>query len=158
MIIAAHCPIGVEKAPHPMSWSSCAFGSEEDLLAKLHTYPNLILWIAGHRHCNAVTAFTSPDAGRPELGFWEVETSSLRDFPQQFRTFEIGLGDDGAVLILAVDVDPVVEDGSPAAISRTYGVAAQQIFDNPIGRLPTGSYNAELLVKLSARMQAKLGR
>ena len=89
MIIAAHCPIGVEKAPHPMSWSSSAFGSEEDLLAKLHTYPNLILWIAGHRHCNAVTAFPSPVADRPELGFWEVETSSLRDFPQQLRTFEL---------------------------------------------------------------------
>ncbi|HEY5169828.1 MAG TPA: hypothetical protein VIK03_10610, partial [Thermoleophilia bacterium] len=64
MIIAAHCPIGIEKAPHPMSWSSSAFGSEDDLLAKLHTYPNLILWIAGHRHCNAVTAFPSPDAAR----------------------------------------------------------------------------------------------
>ncbi len=156
MIIAAHCPIGVEKAPHPMSWSSSAFGSEEDLLAKLHTYPNLILWIAGHRHCNAVTAFPSPDADRPELGFWEVETSSLRDFPQQLRTFEIGLSDD-TISILAVDVDPVVEDGSAAATSRTYGVAAQQIFDNPIGRLPTGSYNAELVVQLSSEMKTRLG-
>ncbi len=157
MIIAAHCPIGVEKAPQPMSWSSSAFGSEEDLLAKLHTYPNLILWIAGHRHCNAVTAFPSPDADRPELGFWEVETSSLRDFPQQLRTFELLRGSDDTVSILAVDVDPVVEDGSPAATSRTYGVAAQQIFDNPIGRLPTGSYNAELVVPLSPEMKAQLG-
>jgi len=158
MVIAAHCPIGVEKAPHPMSWSSSAFGSEQDLLAKLHTCPNLILWIAGHRHCNAVTAFPSPDADRPELGFWEVETASLRDFPQQFRTFEIGLNDDGTASILAVDVDTEVEEGSAAATSRTYGVAAQQIFDNPIGRLPTGSYNAELVVKLPPRMVAKLER
>ncbi len=157
MIIAAHCPVGVEKAPHPMSWSSSAYGSEEELLAKLHAYPNLILWIAGHRHCNAVTAFPSPDADRPELGFWEVETSSLRDFPQQLRMFEILHGGDGTVSILAVDVDPVVEDGSAAAISRTYGVAAQQIFDNPIGRLPTGSYNAELFVPLSSEMAARLG-
>ena len=89
MIIAAHCPIGVEKPPHPMSWSSSAYGTEEDVLAKLHSCPNLILWIAGHRHCNAVTAFPSPDEDRPELGFWEVETASLRDFPQQLRTFEI---------------------------------------------------------------------
>jgi metallophosphoesterase (TIGR03768 family) len=157
MIIAAHCPIGVEKVPGPMSWSSSAFGSEEDLLAKLHTYPNLILWIAGHRHCNAVTVFPSPNADRPELGFWEVETSSLRDFPQQLRTFELLRGDDDTVSILAVDVDPVVEDGSPAATSRTFGVAAQLIFDNPVGRLPTGSYNAELVVPLSREMKARLG-
>ena len=51
----------------------------------------------------------------------------------------------------------MVEDGSPAALSRTYGVAAQQIFDNPIGRLPTGSYNAELVVPLSPEMKARLG-
>ena len=89
MIVAAHCPIGVEKPPHPMSWSSSAYGTEEEVLAKLHACPNVILWIAGHRHCNVVTAFPSPDESRPELGFWEVETASLRDFPQQLRTFEI---------------------------------------------------------------------
>ena len=158
MIIAAHCPIGVEKAPHPMSWSSSAFGSEDDLLAKLHSCPNLILWIAGHRHRNAVTAFPSPDESRPELGFWQVETSSLRDFPQQLRTFEILHNGDGTVTIVAIDVDPVVEDGSPAATSRTYAVAAQQLFENPVGFAPTGAYNAELVVPLSATMSANLGR
>ena len=125
---------------------------------RLHTYPNLILWIAGHRHRNPVTAFTSPDADRPELGFWEIETSSLRDFPQQFRTFEIARHGDDTVSILTTDVDPAMEDGSPAAISRTYAVAAQQIFNNPVGLLPTCSYNAELMVRLSPTMQAELNR
>ncbi|HET6494196.1 MAG TPA: TIGR03768 family metallophosphoesterase, partial [Thermoleophilia bacterium] len=156
--IAAHCPIGVEEAGSPMAWSSSAHGSEADLFAKLHTCPNLILWIAGHRHRNIVTAFKSPDADRPELGFWEIETSSLRDFPQQLRTFEIVRNSDGTVSILTVDVDPVVEDESPAATSRTYAVAAQQIFNNPIGLLPTCSYNAELVVQLSPEMQARLPR
>ncbi len=156
MIIAAHCPIGVEKAPAPMSWSSSAYGTEEELFARLHAHPNLILWVAGHRHRNAVTAFPSPDPARPELGFWEVETSSLRDFPQQLRTFEIVRNTDDTVSILAVDVDPIVEDGSPAATSRTYGIAAQQIFDNEICWLPTGSYNAELVVPVSAEMRERM--
>jgi hypothetical protein len=158
MIIAAHVPIGVEPAGSPMGWGSSAYGSEEEFIAKLHTYPNLILWIAGHRHRNPVTAFKSPDADRPELGFWEVETSSLRDFPQQFRTFEIVRNSEDTVSILTTDVDPVVEDGSPAATSRTYAVAAQQIFNNPIGLLPACSYNAELVVQLSPQMQAALAR
>jgi metallophosphoesterase (TIGR03768 family) len=158
MIIAAHIPIGVEAAGSPMGWGSAACLSEEELIAKLHTYPNLILWMAGHRHRNIVTALTSPDGDRPELGFWEIETSSLRDFPQQFRTFEIVRNSDNTVSILTTDVDPEVQDGSLAATSRTYAVAAQQIFNNPIGLLPTCSYNAELVTQLSPEMQAKLNR
>jgi metallophosphoesterase (TIGR03768 family) len=158
MIIAAHIPIGVEEAGSPMGWGSAACVSEAELIGKLHTYPNLILWIAGHRHRNPVTALASPDADRPELGFWEIETSSLRDFPQQFRTFEIVRNSDDTVSILTTDVDPTVEDGSPAATSRTYAVAAQQIFNNPIGLLPTCSYNAELVLQLSPAMRATLNR
>ena len=156
MIVAAHVPIGVEAAGSPMGWGAAACVSENELIAELHAYPNLILWLAGHRHRNAVTAFTSPDPGHPELGFWEIETASLRDFPQQFRTFEIVRRSDDTVAILTTDVDPAVEDGSPAATSRSYAVAAQQIFDNPIGLLPTGSYNAELVVPLSADMRTKV--
>jgi hypothetical protein len=55
-------------------------------------------------------------------------------------------------------VDTAVSDGEPAATSRTYAVAAQQIFANPIGLLPTGSYNAELVVPLSPAMRRLLDR
>ena len=158
MIVAAHCPIGVEPAGSPMGWGSSACVSEEELMARLHSHPNLILWLAGHRHRNIVTAFESPDAGRPELGFWEIETSSLRDFPQQFRTFEILRNSDDTVSIVTTDVDPAIADGSPAALSRTYAVAAQQLFTNPLGLLPSCSYNAELVVQLSPDMRARLAR
>ena len=158
MIIAAHVPIGVETAGSPMGWGSSAYGTEAELIAKLHTYPNLILWIAGHRHRNIVTALPSPDADRPELGFWEIETSSLRDFPQQFRTFEIVRNSDDTVSILTTDVDTAAEDGSPAARSRTYAVAAQQIFKNQLGLEPACSYNAELVAQVSPEMQAALAR
>ena len=96
--------------------------------------------------------------GRPELGFWEVETASLRDFPQQLRTFEILRNGDDSVTIRAVDVDTVVEDGSPAATSRTYGVAAQQLFGNDVGCPPSGAYNADLVAPLSASMREALRR
>lgn len=162
MVIACHVPIGVEKPGANMSWWSGAYVSEEALFAKLHEYPNLILWMAGHRHFNTVTAFASPDPKRPELGFWQVETSSLRDFPQQFRMFEIVRNSDNTVSILTTNVDPMVEDGSPAARSRSYAVAAHQIIvnstisSNPGSMTPTGSYNAELLVQLTPEMQAKI--
>jgi len=154
MIIAAHIPIGVEPAGTFMGWNPAAPVSEAQLISKLHTYPNLILWIAGHRHANTVTAMKSPDAERPELGFWQIETASLRDFPQQFRTFQIVRNSDSTVSILTTDVDPAVKDGSLAALSRSYAIATQQIF--PKDSLTRVSYNAELVKQLSPEMQAKI--
>ena len=156
MIIAAHIPFGVEPWPSMMGWNPAAFVTETQFIAELQEYPNLILFAAGHRHGNTVTAFPSPDPARPELGFWQVETASLRDFPQQLRIFEIFHNSDGTVSICATNVDPVVQEGSLAAKSRAYAIGAQQIFNNAMPYLPTGAYNAELVVPLTAEMQAKI--
>jgi len=153
MIIAAHIPIGVDPAGSMAGWSLIAPVTESQLIAKLHTYPNLLLWIAGHRHLNQITPFNSTDrVNHPELGFWEVETSSLRDLPQEFRTFEIVRNSDNTVSIITTDVDPAVRAGTLAAQSRSYGVTAQEIFDNRLSP-PEGSANAILVKQLSPEMQ-----
>ncbi len=163
MIIAAHVPIGVEKPESVVGWWSKSIVSEKKLIDKLHTYPNLILWVAGHRHINAITAFKSPDDAHPELGFWQIETSSLRDFPQQFRTFEIVRNSDNTISIFAANVDTAAKEGSLAAISRSYGIAARQIYSEMLSSapelpgFPSGSYNAELVMQLSPDMHAKIG-
>ena len=156
MIISAHIPLDVEVPGDYMGWSSGADVTEDKLVSKLHEYSNLILWASGHRHLNTVTALKSPDASHPELGFWQVETASLRDFPQEFRTFEVVRNTDNTVSIITVDVDPAVKEGSLAELSRKYAVASQQIFKNKLEPMPTGSYNAELVKQLSPEMQAKL--
>ncbi|MFA7418284.1 MAG: TIGR03768 family metallophosphoesterase [Melioribacteraceae bacterium] len=162
MIIAAHIPIGVKMEGILgafIGWSTQAAVSEENLIAKLHTYPNLLMWIAGHRHLNTVTALPSPDIiNQPELGFWVVETSSLREYPQQFRTFEILRNSDNTVSIVATNVDPSVKDRSFAAKSLSYAIAATQIFKMQYNLLPTGSlsYNVELVKQLTPAMQKKI--
>jgi metallophosphoesterase (TIGR03768 family) len=156
MIIAAHIPIRNEPPNSTQLWSSLSPVSEQKLIARLHTYPNLILWISGHVHRNTVTALPSPDPDHPELGFWEVETSSLRDFPQQYRTFEIVRNSDNTVSIFTTDVDPAVRDGTPAAKSRSYAIASLQIFNYTPAPPPSGSYNAELVKQLTPEMQAKI--
>ena len=155
MIVAAHVPIGVDKN----LWDQDSSPSENTLIEKLRTYSNLILWIAGHRHYNTVTPFPSRDpVNHPELGFWEVETSSLRDFPQQFRLFEIVRNSDNTISIVATNVDPSVTPGTPAARSRSYAVAADEIFAGgpPLPYLPSGAYNAILLKQLSPGMAARI--
>ena len=150
MIIAAHVPIGVLDPSNDASWSNYSYRKEDQIIAKLHTYPNFILWIAGHLHLNQVSAFPSPDSSHPEYGFWEVQTSSLRDYPQMFRMFEIYRNSDSTVSIMITDVDPAVSSGSLANLSRSYGVTAQQIFVNQMNPSPNGSYNAELFKTLTA--------
>jgi len=199
MIIAAHVPIGVEPPAANnagrdtyMDWfdnSADPSGMQNavdlaGLLAELHSHPNLLMWIAGHRHVNTVKAFVTDDPARPERGFWHVETSSLHDFPQQFRTFEINLNSDYTVSIVATNADPAVAEGTPAWTARKYAVAAQQIVNNPLnpnfrGADPTVpgypnvldpsialtnagmdtnifSYNAQLFKQLSPAMEAKM--
>ena len=171
MIIAAHIPIGVEAPDSESGWLNNASNAvkEEDLIRELQSHPNIIVWMAGHRHCNTVKAFASTDPNHPENSFWQVETSSLRDFPQQFRLFEIYLNSDYTISIVTTNVDPAIKDKMPAAISRSYAVATQQIvknqqiYQNPptlpdasIRPMPTGSYDAELIKRLSPEMEAKM--
>jgi len=155
MIVAAHVPIGIGS----YMWDTASSPIENALIAKLHTYSNLILWISGHRHYNSVTALPSPDpVNHPEFGFWEVETASLRDFPQQFRLFDIVYNSDNTISIFTTNVDPAVRQEFPAAKSRSYGIAASEIFagDPSAPYLPSGAYNAELVKQLSTEMQVKI--
>jgi hypothetical protein len=151
MIVAAHVPLQFIGANSPISNSN--------LLATLHTYPNLLLWICGHVHINNIIPQPSPYPDRPEYGFWEVETASLRDFPQEFRTFEILRNTDNSISIRVTDIDPEETPGSPADVSRGYAVGAARIFMTPCTSLTdTNSYaqNAELLKLLTPPMQAKI--
>jgi metallophosphoesterase (TIGR03768 family) len=139
MIIACHIPICVTNVGTELEWwlgdSSATTANActiTELVTTLQNSTNLLMWIAGHRHVNTVKAFVSPDATQPEKGFWQVESSSLRDFPQQFRTFEIFLNSDYTVSIEAVNVDIAVAEGTPAAKSRKYAIATQQILQNPL--------------------------
>lgn len=188
MIIAAHVPICVTPKGSFMEWfdnsdNPTSIQNAVDLpglLAELHSHPNLLMWIAGHRHVNVVKAFKSTDATHTAANnFWQVETSSLHDFPQQLRTFEIKLNRDYSISIVTTNVDPAVKQGTPAATARKYAVAAIQIVNSPnmsqvnaplidptdqlaagtdpsIHPMPSGSYNAELFLQLSDEMQAKM--
>lgn len=159
MIIGAHIPIGVCPGT-PMGWlpTEGCFASEKELISQLQAFPNLILWVAGHRHVNNIAAFPSGDPAHPENGFWQVETKSLREFPQQFRTFDIVRNSDNTISVLATCVDPIMKEGSLADIGRSYALGSAQVYGELITPLPTGSdtYNAELILHLTPEMQTKI--
>lgn len=160
MIIACHIPISPQADLFDTAPSTPTFyqpQTETNLLAMLHQYPNLVLLMAGHRHLNVVTPQPSPDPAHPEYGFWEVETPSLRDFPQQFRTWEIFRNSDNTVSIMTTDIDPDVEPGTPEYDSRGYAVGTDRVFGViPLSDATSRAYNVELVKPLSAAMQARI--
>jgi hypothetical protein len=172
MIIAAHIPIDPQadvydakhnpkeqqffvNARNQAEFPDCK--TEAEMLATLHQYPNLLLFMAGHRHLNTVTPQPSPDPAHPENSFWEVETPSLRDFPQQFRTWEIRRNADNSISIVTTDVDPQVEDETPAADSRGFAIGASRAIGiTAFADATSHDYNAELVKQLTPAMQAKI--
>jgi len=164
MIIGSHHPIKPQASLTKTTPINQFYDKtlENQLLVTLHSYPNLILWIAGHRHQNIVTAQPNnalDPNDKPERSFWEVETSSLKDFPQQFRTFDIRRNSDNTISIIATNIDPAVTAGSPAAKSRDYAIGAARTFGaTPATLADTSShaYNVELVKQLSPEMQKKI--
>jgi len=76
--------------------------------------PQVILWVNGHTHLNAVTP--RPNAAGAG-GFWEVTTASHIDWPEQVRTIELVDNADGTLSIFGTIVDsaaPAVWDGTLA--------------------------------------------
>ena len=141
MIVCAHIPINpYQRAPgttyFPETWAPYSEISPDQLLETLFSYSNFVLWIAGHIHRNTITPQPNPNYPEAGYGFWEIESPSLRDFPQQLRRFQFGVNSEGNLSIFVDSVDTAV-DGTvlytpgvtpPAAISRSYTIGATEIF------------------------------
>jgi metallophosphoesterase (TIGR03767 family) len=64
-----------------------ALPGSAELLALLHRFPNVVLWLNGHTHTNAIRPRRDPDD--PARGFWEVTTCAIIDWPSQTRLIEL---------------------------------------------------------------------
>ena len=65
-------------------------------------FGNVVLWLNGHTHYSRITARTG---ARDELGFWEVTTGALVDWPCQARLVEIFETAEGQLAIGCTMVD-----------------------------------------------------
>ncbi|MGB6454468.1 MAG: TIGR03767 family metallophosphoesterase [Streptosporangiaceae bacterium] len=94
-------------------------------------FPNVIAWVNGHTHVNQVTGFARASSSPFTGGFWEVNTASHIDWPQQSRLVEVADNRDGTLSIIATIIDtaaPVSYRGnladslSLASLSRELGI------------------------------------
>jgi metallophosphoesterase (TIGR03767 family) len=90
-----------------------------DVLGLLGRFPNVILWLNGHTHTNAVRPHRGMVKGR---GFWEVTTCALVDWPCQTRVVELlDHGDYLSIVATMVDHDT---PAAPVSLETTDDLAA----------------------------------
>jgi metallophosphoesterase (TIGR03767 family) len=90
------------------------------LVALLHRFPNVVLWLNGHTHTNAIRPHRDP--ADPARGFWEVTTCAVADWPCQTRVVElVDHGEYLAIVTTMVDHDTPLR---PVSLETTDDLAA----------------------------------
>jgi metallophosphoesterase (TIGR03767 family) len=112
--------------------------------------PRVIAWVNGHTHRNAITPHPRPDGSG---GFWEVNTASHIDWPQQARLIEVADNQDGTLSIFTTVIDhagPADYAGDLSSSTALAALSRELSFNDPHanaaarGRL--ADRNTELLV------------
>lgn len=86
--------------------------SYRDLLL---SYPNVVMAVVGHTHHNEVNAYR-----RGRTGFWQVNTASHVDWPQQSRQIEIMDNHDGSLSIFGTILNTTAPIAAPRSGTRTF--------------------------------------
>ncbi|CAL9463096.1 TIGR03767 family metallophosphoesterase [Streptomyces griseomycini] len=82
----------------------------EEVAALLGRHRNVVAWVNGHIHRNAVTPHTGPGGS-----FWEISTASHVDFPQLARVVELVDNKDGTLSLFTT----LVESAAPSRTDFT---------------------------------------
>ncbi|HSV41081.1 MAG TPA: TIGR03767 family metallophosphoesterase [Nocardioidaceae bacterium] len=135
-------------APDPRSPEESRHSGDE-VLDLLHRHPNVLAWINGHCHRNKISARRHAD---PRRSFWEINTASHVDAPQQARVIEVASNGDGTVSLFTTMLDadaplrPSYDDLTPENLA---GIFREVAYNDLTFRDRRGSVedrNTELLL------------
>jgi metallophosphoesterase (TIGR03767 family) len=101
--------------------------------ALLSRRSNVIAYVAGHTHANRVSFYR----GRGGRGFWEINTASHIDWPEQSRTIEVMDNKDGTLSLFGTLLDSAAPAAAPAPGTGALTMSVAQL--SSLGR--TLSYN-----------------
>jgi metallophosphoesterase (TIGR03767 family) len=123
----------------------------DQVQAALLANPRVIAWVNGHTHKNQIWAHARTDGSG---GFWEINTASHIDWPQQSRVLEIADNHDGSWSVFATVLDHAAPASSGGRLDSTLALAAlsRELSWNDWQRNPTAAgvvedRNVELLVQ-----------
>ena len=122
----------------------------DEIVDVLLRHPNVVAWVNGHSHSNKITPHRGASARH---SFWEINTASHIDYPQQARVIEICRDGRGTLSLFTTLVESAApqqasyEDGSQAALASLY----RELSYNDVGYASQhageiGDQNTELLL------------
>ncbi|MFE2041262.1 TIGR03767 family metallophosphoesterase [Streptomyces sp. NPDC059477] len=121
-----------------------------EVVGLLNRHRNVVAWVNGHIHRNAITAHPGPDGH----SFWEISTASHVDFPHHARVVELADNQDGTLSLFTTLVESAAPHRTDFADLSQTGLAAlyrELSFNAPGGRTDLGGgardRNTELVLK-----------
>jgi len=119
----------------------------DELQALLDASPRVALFLNGHTHHNRIRPRDTAAGGH-----WEIETSSLIDWPQQCRALRLFETDDGGLAIQTWMLDHVTPAGRLGLVSRE--LAWMDETGGRPGRFAGGPGDRNALLHLRARRRS----
>jgi metallophosphoesterase (TIGR03767 family) len=102
---------GCDRDPRKSTPVHQGLTGKNNLKDLIQRYPNAIALVVGHSHENHITP--RPRSGG-KSGFWEINTASHIDFPQQSREIEVMDNKDGTLSIFGTLLDSAAPLATPA--------------------------------------------
>jgi metallophosphoesterase (TIGR03767 family) len=125
----------------------------------LHRFPNVVLWLNGHRHLNEIEP--RPDPAGLTGGFWEVSTAAIADWPCQARLVELVADGSGGLSVLCtmLDADVPADPDKAAGVSRLASLHRELAANSPYRGMVWGLEGSALdrNVALAVRAPFPLG-
>jgi metallophosphoesterase (TIGR03767 family) len=100
---------GCDRDPRKSSPIHRGLKGKKTVAALLESNPNVIAYVAGHTHANRIRFF----GGRHGHGFWQINTASHIDWPEQSRLVEIMDNHDGTLSLFGTMLDSAAPAAAP---------------------------------------------
>jgi metallophosphoesterase (TIGR03767 family) len=154
-----HYGNNVRQVPEPLPCTKLTAAEpttpDETVRCLLLRHPSVIAFVNGHEHNNRVDPIEP--AAPTQHGFWEINTASHIDWPQQSRVIDVVDNRDGTLSLFGTVVDhgaPPEPGAGPAtdAVSRLASISRELSFNDPQGggeeaRGGEEDRNVELLIR-----------
>jgi metallophosphoesterase (TIGR03767 family) len=101
---------GCDRDPRKSTPLHRGLAGKQSIRALLAGTPNVVAYVSGHTHANRVDFFKGGN-GR---GFWEINTASHIDWPEQSRTIEVMDNRDGTLSLFGTLLDSAAPAAAPA--------------------------------------------
>jgi hypothetical protein len=137
---AVHFGMGPEQLTQPCTVSDPAAAPtlDETLRCLMLRHPSVIAFVNGHEHNNRINAFERKDGqGKTLGGFWQINTASHIDWPQQSRTIDVVDDGDGNLSLFGTILDHAAapNPGSGAAgVRRLASISRELSYNDPDAR------------------------